>query len=127
MAMNLPWRSIDWMRRPMTALAVARGEPRKMRNWRNSALRMRRPTMAGRRVRTTVSTSGSSGMLFGKVHQDISCLDADWIGGDPQIVIEHAGAGGGIEWPRVPGTGHDGTFECSLSERPAVMRGGAVD
>src|ERR1035438_8049384 len=132
MAMNLPWRSIDLMRRPTRALVVAWGEPRRMRNWRNSALRMRRPTMAGRRVRTTVSTSGSSGMLFGQVytgqvHQNIPCFDANRIGGYPQRVVEHAGASRGIEWPRVPGAAHDGPFECSLPERSAVVRADAVD
>src|SRR5580658_8828169 len=132
MAMNLPWRSMDLMRRPTSAFVVACGDPRSTRNWRNSALRMRRPTMAGRSVRTTVSTSGSSGILLGQVHlgqihQNIPCLDANRVRGYPQIRDEHAGSGGGIELIGVPGTGHDAPFERSLPERAAVMRADAGD
>src|SRR5580698_3323867 len=127
MAMNFPWRSMPLILRPARAFAVMCGDPRSTRNCRNSALRIRRPTIAGRSVRTTVSTSGSSGMLFRQVHENIARLNADWIGRDSQRVVEHAGSGAGIELPGVPRTGHQRSFERALSQRAAVMRTDARD
>src|SRR5580700_11008526 len=83
---------------------------------------MRRPIIAGRSVRTTVSTSGSSGILFGEVHQNLPGLDADRICRYPQSVVEQTRAGGGIEFKRVPRTGHDGAVERPLSKRTPLMR-----
>src|SRR5580704_11091893 len=83
---------------------------------------MRRPTIAGRSVRTTVSTSGSSGTFLRQIHQNLPCLNADRIRRYPQSVIEQTRTGGGIEFKRVPRTGHDGTIECSLTKRTALMR-----
>src|SRR4051812_23915141 len=105
---------MDWIFRPASSRAVLRGDPIRSRNWVNSALRMLRPTMAGRSVRTTVSTSGSSGIRSGKVHEDIAFFDAHRIDRDAQVLIERTRARGRVELPRVPGAGDERAFERSL-------------
>src|SRR5579872_6415695 len=99
--MNFPWRSMLTTLRPARAFAVLRAEPINTLNPVNSALRILRPTMAGRSVRTTVSTSGSSGI--GKIHQYSAVFDPDGESGQGQAIVDETRASFRIELPHVPG------------------------
>src|ERR1700693_3493605 len=70
-----------------------------------------RPRRCGASVRTTVSTSGSSG----KVHQDLAVLHFHPVGRDMEIVIGETGAGAAIEFPGVKRTGENGAVERTVA------------
>src|SRR5438046_489882 len=97
-----------------------------MRSLVNSALRMRRPTITGRNERTTVSTSGSSG-IFRQIHYNLSTLHTNRINRNAQFVIHRAGARRRIELPGMPRATDERAFECTLPERAAMMRTDPVD
>src|SRR6202012_2187523 len=124
--MNLPYRSTATTRRPASDFAVAWGAPRSTLNWRNSALIMRRPTIVRRSDRTTVSTSGSSGMAdkvhFGKVNQDLAGVDANGVRRDLDLIIEDASSRRGVELPGVPRAGYEPAVQRTLTQRTALMR-----
>src|SRR4051812_7708114 len=82
---------------------------------------MRRPTIEGRKVRTTVSTSGSSGTVR-KIHQNCAGFDADSVNGNAEFIVERTRASCGIELPRVPGAGDHSAVEYAMPERTAMMR-----
>src|SRR5215472_5951737 len=106
------------MRRPASASAVLWGEPISTRSCPNSAFRMRRPTMAGRSERTTVSTSGSSG----NIDQDLAALHANRIDRDREGAVEYAFAGARVELPHMPGTGDHAIVQRAFAQRAALMR-----
>src|SRR6185312_12164907 len=123
--MNLPWRSTSRILRPARALSAARREPIRMRFPVISALRIFRPAMAGRRVRTTVSTSGSSGMFglifYRKIGEDVAIFNFCAVDRNASALVDQAGAGGGIEFPHVPWANHHAAEEASLPEGSAVV------
>src|SRR5665213_1507941 len=119
--MNFPCRSMALIFCPASARAVSTGRPRRMRSWPNSAFSIRRPTISGRRVRTTVSTSGNSG----NIHQNVGAFDADGIDGNGYALIENAGSGGRTELPHVPGAGDGVAVEYAFAQWTALMRAGA--
>src|SRR6185437_16763162 len=104
--MNFPYRSTARIFLPASARAVLIGEPMSTRSPRNSALTMRRPTTAGRSVRTTVSTSGSSGIALGQIDEDVRVFDLDAVDRNAHAVIDEARAAARIEFPHVPGANH---------------------
>src|ERR1700756_498431 len=81
---------------------------------------MRRPVSLGASVRTTVSTSGSSGTRL-RVDQDVVPfhLDREAIQLDRRVEIVLAGAA--IVRPLVPRTGDDTVREYSLADRAACV------
>src|SRR6185312_763977 len=89
---------------------------------------MRRPGRCGASVRTTVSTSGSSGMTVLRQFDEylsvlhfhrVSCLQL-------QVVPRHR-AGSAIELPPMKRAGEDGAVESAVAQRSAGMRADAVD
>src|SRR5258708_38644100 len=93
------------MVRPTRRLASALRFPDVTKREENDAATMRRPTKWGARVRTTVSTSGSSGMIVPgqvdrrQIDKDIAVLDLHRVGGQLQEFIHLAQASSAIELP----------------------------
>src|ERR1700680_680766 len=82
---------------------------------------MRRPVSFGARVRTTVSTSGSSGTRFG-VQKNVVAFgfDREAIELDRRIVIVFAGSA--VVGPFMPGTHEHMVLEIALTKRASGVR-----
>src|ERR1700675_1909046 len=111
------------MVRPLRRRASAFRFPGVTKRDENDADTIWRPRRCGASVRTTVSTSGSSG----KIHQNLAVLHFPRVGRDMEIFIGEAGAGTTIEFPGVERAGEDGAVERAVAERAAGVRADAVD
>src|SRR6266478_4741569 len=120
------------MVRPTRRLASALRFPDVTKREENDAATMRRPTKWGARVRTTVSTSGSSGMIVlgqvdrGQIDQDIAVLDLHRVGSQLQEFIHLAQASSSIELPAMKRASEYVAVERAVSQRAARMRADAV-
>lgn len=64
-------------------------------------------------------------MLVRNVYENVTCFDADRVGGDAEVAVEFAFAGGGVKRPGMPGAGYDSTIKSAVAERTAVVRANA--
>src|SRR5450432_924500 len=112
------------MVRPVSMRAVSSASPRNTRGWLNSAFRMRSPVTCGARLRTTVSTSGSSGI--GKFDRNFPGVQAHRVHGYVPGRIEIILARTAIEIPRMPRTSHAAPVDRALSQRAALMGAGTA-
>src|SRR4051812_17949289 len=118
--MNFPCRSTPSILRPASAFVVLRGVPIRTRRPVNSELMIFLPIMAGRSVRTTVSTSGSSGNWH--VHQNAFFFQLDGKSWNAPGLIHQTPAARGIEFPHVPRTNQHSLQDSSLPQRTTLMR-----
>src|SRR5262245_54441264 len=77
--------------------------------------------------RTTVSTSGSSGMRLRNINPDFVAADLDGIGGELQLGIEVVCSGVAIELPEVPRADQAPAADHAVPERTAAMRADSLD
>src|SRR5712692_6548217 len=114
--MNLPRRWTPCIVRPVKCLASVLRFPGVTKREENDAATMRRPTRCGVSVRTTVSTSGSSGMKrlwqilvrqirLRQIHHNFAVLDLHRIGSQLQKFIHVTQAAAAIELPGVKRAG----------------------
>lgn len=85
------------MVRPATRRASAFRFPGVTNREENVAETILRPSRCGVSVRTTVSTSGSSG----KFHQNLAVFNFHWIGRQAHVFVRGTSAGAAIELPTV--------------------------
>src|SRR4051812_18207047 len=121
MEMNLPRRGADSTRRPTNFFASADRVPGGTGFEVNSAGRIRLPIRCGRTVRTTVSTSGSSG-----IDEDILSLYFDSEFAEANVGVGIELAGDAVEFPRVPGADQSCAVQSPLSQRAAEVWADAI-
>src|SRR6185369_6538706 len=94
----------------------------------NDAATMRRPGRCGASVRTTVSTSGSSGMAaLRQFDENLAVFHFHGIGGLQLQVVPWHRAGSAIELPPMKRAGENGAVERAVAQWPSGMRANAVD
>src|SRR3954463_15351047 len=95
----------------------------------NDAATMRRPGRCGASVRTTVSTSGSSGIAaLRQFDEYLAAFHFHGVGSlQLQVFVPSHGAGAAIELPAMKRAGENGAVERAMPERSAGVRANAVD
>src|SRR5258708_2385133 len=94
----------------------------------NDAATMRRPGRCGASERTTVSTSGSSGITaLRQLHEYLAVFHFHRIGGLQLQIVPRHGASCAIELPPMKRASKDGAVESAMPQRSAGVRANAVD